>query len=61
MKKFSAFMMNNLTEEEQNENGGYLHPTKSATLFISKDGVIIKLTEEEIEQLVRTVGANFNR
>lgn len=60
-KKFSVFMMNVLTEGDLSSNGGYHHPTHRGTMFISKDGVTITLTSDEIKDVVKAARGNFNR
>jgi hypothetical protein len=60
-KEFSVFMIQSLDKEDCKSNGGFHHPTYKATMFITKEGVSIKLTSDEIKQVVKAACGNFNR
>ena len=57
-KKFSVYILETL-----DENDGYVHWSKGLTMYIEKDGVIMKLNSDEIKQLVkalpRTIGGTY--
>lgn len=55
MSDFSAFKVQPLT------GNTWTTPTADATLYITKDGVTLKLNSEEIIQLVKTMEATFRR
>jgi hypothetical protein len=58
-KDFNCCMYQIMSKEDMTKNKGYHHPTYKSIMLITKDGVTIELTEEEILEVVRIAGGNF--
>jgi len=61
VKDFSVVMLKTFSEDDLDYNGGYAHAVANAKLFITKENVKLVLSEDEIKDLVKTVGATFRR
>ena len=49
---FSAWAMQTVDKN----NGGYKHIIEDKTLYITKDGVTMKLTDDEVMQVLKALG-----
>jgi hypothetical protein len=58
---FSCYALQNITKPCNKENGGYIKAWEGLSLFIEKNGVSLELDENEIKQIIKTVGANWKR
>lgn len=49
---FSAWAMQTVDKN----NGGYKHIIEDKTLYITKDGITMKLTDDEVMQVLKALG-----